>query len=230
MIRVAQAILLAAVLGLAGPAFAQSSAGSTAEQRALLAEAEATLDAINADENLGKDFKSALSRARAVYIVPELIKGGFIFGGEGGTGVLLARLPEGGWSAPAFIVMGGASIGLQIGGKVSQVAFTIMTDKGLAAILNNKVKLGADISVAVGVAGATTGAATTTAAGADIYQFAVSKGLFGGGAVEGAVLEPRDAWNAALYGGQYKTPRDIVSDRSLNPPEADRLREALAKE
>ena len=221
--------LFIGVSGIAGPAPAQAP-GSTAEQRALLAEAEAALEAINADPHIGKNFKTAIARARAVYIVPELIKGGFIFGGEGGTGVLLARLPEGGWSAPAFIVMGGASIGLQLGGQVSQVAFTIMTDKGLAAILNNKVKLGADLSVAVGVAGAGTEAATTTAAGADIFQFAVSKGLFGGGTVEGAVLEPRDAWNAALYGGQYKTPRDIVSDRSLNPPEADRLREVLAAE
>jgi lipid-binding SYLF domain-containing protein len=230
MPRLIAAFALALVVGLsslAGPVAAQTNA-NTAEQRALLAEAEAAVIKILAEEHLGANFKSALSRARAVFIVPQLIKGGFIFGGEGGTGVLLARLPEGGWSAPAFIIMGGASIGLQLGGQVSQVAFTIMTDKGLAAILNNKVKLGADLSVAVGVAGAGTEAATTTAAGADIYQFAVSKGLFGGGTVEGAVLEPRDAWNAAIYGGQYKTPRDIVTDRSLNPPEADSLREALS--
>lgn len=230
MIRLIAALALAVAVNLTGLAehAAAQTAESTAEQRALLAGAEAALAAIEADGHLGENFKSALARARAIYIVPELIKGGFIFGGEGGTGVLLARLPEGGWSAPAFIVMGGASIGLQLGGQVSQVAFTIMTDKGLAAILNNKVKLGADLSVAVGVAGASTEASTTTAAGADVYQFAVAKGLFGGGAVKGAVLEPRDAWNAAIYGGQFKTPRDIVSDRSLNPPEADRLREALA--
>jgi SH3 domain-containing YSC84-like protein 1 len=221
--------LLVGLAGLTGAATAQTPAG-TAEQRALLAEAEATLQTLTTDPNLGTNFKSALARSRAVFIVPQLIKGGFIVGGEGGTGVLLARLPEGGWSAPAFIVMGGASIGLQLGGQVSQVAFTIMTDNGLAAILNNKVKLGADLSVAVGVAGAGTGASTTTAAGADVYQFAVSKGLFGGGVVQGAVLEPRDSWNAALYNGQYKTVRDIVTDRSLNPPEGDRLREELAKQ
>lgn len=229
MIRLVSAIAFTLLVGLSGTAAAQSST-SNAEQRALLAEAEVTLNAIADDKLLGRDFKTALARARAVYIVPELIKGGFIFGGEGGTGVLLARLPEGGWSAPAFMVMGGASIGLQIGGQVSKVAFTIMTDKGLAAILNNKVKLGADLSVAVGIVGAGTEAATTTAAGADVYQFAVSKGLFGGGTVEGAVLESRDSWNAAVYGGQYKTPRDIVTDRSLNPPEAVQLRKVLAAE
>jgi SH3 domain-containing YSC84-like protein 1 len=232
MIRLLPAFALALMVGqsgLSGPATAQTATGN-ADQRALLAEAESTLATLTADPNLGPNFKSALARARAVYIVPEMIKGGFIVGGEGGTGVLLARLPEGGWSAPAFIVMGGASIGLQLGGQVSQVAFTIMTDKGLAAILNNKVKLGVDLSVAVGVAGAGTGASTTTAAGADMYQFAVSKGLFGGGVVQGAVLEPRDSWNAALYGGQFKTVRDIVTDRSLNPPEGDLLREALAAE
>ncbi len=232
MIRLLSALAIAAIAGLTalpGTAVAQSNA-NTAEQRALLAEAEVALAALRKEPNIGDNFKSALARARAIYIVPELIKGGFIFGGEGGTGVLLARRPEGGWSAPAFIVMGGATIGLQIGGQVSQVAFTIMTDDGLAAILNNKVKIGADLSVAVGIRGAGTEAATTTAVGADMYQFALSKGLFGGGTVDGAVLEPRDSWNAAIYGGQYKTARDIVTDRSLNPPEADNLRAALAAE
>lgn len=231
MIRLLSAVAVVVLLGLAGqpsPVAAQTSAAN-AEQRALFAEAEVALNALKNEPNLGTNFMSALQRARAVYIVPELIKGGFIFGGEGGTGVLLARRPEGDWSAPAFIVLGGASIGLQLGGQVSQVAFTIMTDDGLAAILNNKVKLGADLSVAVGVKGAGAEAATTTAGGADLYQFAVSKGLFGGGTVEGAWLEPRDAWNAAIYGGQYKTPRDIVTDRSLNPPEAAALRALLAE-
>jgi lipid-binding SYLF domain-containing protein len=227
VIRAFATATMAGLLGLSGAATAQSNS-ATVEQRELLAEAEAALAALKKQAQLGENFKSALARARAVYIVPELVKGGFIVGGEGGTGVLLVRRPEGDWSAPAFIVLGGASIGLQLGGQVSQVAFTVMTDKGLAAILNHKVKLGADISVAVGTIGAGAEAATTTAAGADLYQFAVSKGLFGGGTVEGAWLEPRDAWNAALYGGQYKTPRDIVTDRSLDPPEADQLRAALA--
>jgi lipid-binding SYLF domain-containing protein len=218
VIRAFATATMAGLLGLSGAATAQSNS-ATVEQRELLAEAEAALAALKKQAQLGENFKSALARARAVYIVPELVKGGFIVGGEGGTGVLLVRRPEGDWSAPAFIVLGGASIGLQLGGQVSQVAFTVM---------NHKVKLGADISVAVGTIGAGAEAATTTAAGADLYQFAVSKGLFGGGTVEGAWLEPRDAWNAALYGGQYKTPRDIVTDRSLDPPEADQLRAALA--
>ena len=95
----------------------------------------------------GKDFPDAvrmMSGARGVLIIPELVQGGFILGAAGGRGVLLARTKPGDWSYPVFYGMGSGSIGLQVGGKVSEIVFIIRTEKGLQAILDHKFKFGAE--------------------------------------------------------------------------------------
>ncbi len=203
------------------PALAQETPQQELLDRAVLALAE-----VRQDARLGAPMATALRQAKGVIIVPNLVKGGFIIGGEGGSGVLLARLADGSWSAPSFVVMGAASIGLQIGGSISEVVFTIMTDEGLNAVLVNKVKLGADAGLAVGPIGGNVEASTTTAIGADIYSYAVSQGLFGGGAFEGAVISQRHAWNKSFYGADY-LPRRILTDATITGPGADALRAAL---
>ncbi len=213
---------LVLTLALSPLAGAQESAQQELLNRAVLA-----LSAVRQDERLGAAMTTALNNAQGVIIVPNLVKGGFIIGGKGGSGVMLARLPDGGWSAPAFIAMGGASIGLQIGGSISEVVFTIMTQDGLNAVLVNKVKLGADAGLALGPFGANVAASTTTAVGADIYSYAVSQGLFGGGAFEGAVITQRHAWNKKFYGADY-LPRRILTDPTITNPGADSLRANLA--
>lgn len=206
--------------GLA-PAQAQESAQQELLDRAVLA-----LSAVRRDDRLGQAMTTALNNAKGVIIVPSLVKGGFIVGGKGGSGVMLARLTDGSWSAPAFINLGGASIGLQIGGSISEVVFTIMTEDGLDAVLVNKVKLGADAGLALGPLGANVAASTTTAAGADIYSYAVSQGLFGGGAFEGALITQRHAWNKTFYGADY-LPRRILTDPTITNPGAQSLRASL---
>ena len=114
----------------------------------------------------GKDYPDALrnmGKARGVIIVPELVQGGFIFGAAGGRGILVARTGPNHWSYPAFYGMGSGSIGLQVGGKVSEIVFIILTEKGLAAILDHKFKFGAEagvtmVAVGIGLEGASTAA------------------------------------------------------------------------
>lgn len=202
------------------------AAQDTIQQRKLLLEAEAALIDLRAAEPLAGKMDSAIDRARAVLIIPNLLKGAFIVGGEGGSGVLLARRADGTWSAPVFVTLGAASVGLQIGGQSSKVLFAVMNDKALDALLSDKVKLGVDVGIAVAHKGAGLEASTTTAVSDDIFQFAVSQGLFGGGALEGAVIEPRDSWNEAYY-GRTLGPKAIVSDLNLFAPEANPLRTAL---
>ena len=214
-------LVLGAIIGPL-PAFAQESDQQTLLDRSVLA-----LASVRADERLGQAMSTALDRAKGVIIVPNLVKGGFIIGGEGGNGVMLARLADGNWSAPAFVAMGAASIGLQIGGSISEVVFTINSEEGLNAVLVNKVKLGADAGLAVGPLGGNVEASTTTAAGADIYSYAVSQGLFGGGAFEGAVITQRHEWNKTFYGADY-LPRRIMTDPTITNPGADALRSSLA--
>ena len=103
------------VFGLTAPASAQ------AKQQQLVDDAVASVSALQADGQIGPALDELLPRAKAVVVVPQLFKGGFIIGGEAGNGVLLARLADGAWSAPAFVELAAASIGLQIGGSASQV-------------------------------------------------------------------------------------------------------------
>jgi SH3 domain-containing YSC84-like protein 1 len=172
------------------------------------------------------ELKQYIHHAKAILIVPSLIKGGFFIGGEGGSGILIARLKQGGWSYPAFYTMGAGSIGLQFGGQVGEVVFTIMTEDGLRAVLSNQVKLGADASIAVGPIGKGVEASTTTNFSSDIYQFAKTEGLFGGGALKGALVYKRDDWNRGFY-GRAVTPQRIVLDNEVSNPGAESLRQVL---
>ena len=217
---------LVAVLAVSVFAISPLAAQDTLQQRKLLLEAEAALIDLRAAEPLAGKMNSAIDRASAVLIIPNLLKGAFIVGGEGGSGVLLARRADRTWSAPVFVTLGAASVGLQIGGQSSKVLFAIMNDKALNALLSNKVKLGVDVGIAVAHKGAGLEVSTTTAARDDIFQFAVSQGLFGGGALEGAFIEPRASWNEAYY-GRTLGPKAIVSNLSLFSPEASPLRTAL---
>jgi lipid-binding SYLF domain-containing protein len=174
------------------------------------------------------ELKQYVQNAKAVLIVPSLIKGGFFIGGEGGSGVLVARLKEGGWSYPAFYTLGAGSLGIQFGGQVAEVVFTIMTENGLKAVLSNQMKLGVDASIAVGPIGKGVEASTTTNFSSDIYQFAKTEGLFGGGAFEGALIYKRDTWNSGFY-GRTVTPQQIVLKNEVSNPAAESLRQALSR-
>ena len=173
------------------------------------------------------ELKQYVHHAKAILIVPALIKGGFFVGGEGGSGILIARSKQGGWSYPAFYTLGAGSIGLQFGGQVGEVVLTIMTEDGLRAVFSNQVKLGVDASIAMGPIGKGVEASTTTNFSSDIYQFAKTEGLFGGGAVKGALVYGRDDWNRGYY-GRAVTPQQIVLNNGVSNPGAEPLRQILS--
>jgi lipid-binding SYLF domain-containing protein len=179
----------------------------------------------------GKDYPDALrnmSKARGVLIVPELVQGGFILGAAGGRGVLLGRSSPNRWSFPAFYDMGSGSIGLQAGAKVSEIVFIILTEKGLAAILDKKFKFGAEAGVTMVAVGIGLEGASTAAAGADIVAYASSNGLFAGASLEGSYIDADNDWNA-LYYGQGATGRAIVMEDKFSNPGAEPLRQFLAR-
>jgi len=169
-------------------------------------------------------FRNNVHRARGIFIVPQMLRGGFIIGGSGGSGILVARdRKTGEWSYPAFYTMGSVSLGLQIGADVSEIILMVMTQKGLDAMLSTEFKLGADVSVAAGPAGASAKAQL-----ADVLAFGRSKGLFGGVSIEGALIAPRNDWNEAYYHAPV-TPVDILIKRTVKNPQADILRSILPK-
>lgn len=159
-------------------------------------------------------------------IIPSLVKGGFILGGEGGSGVLMVRGRDGSWSNPSFVTMAAGSIGLQIGVQTAEVLFLIMTDKGLQSVMQDEFKLGADASVAVGPIGAGVEAGTTANFRADILSFSRTQGLFGGVSFEGSLIKPRLSWNERYYGRPVSV-REVVIDRRVSAPGAEALRRAV---
>ncbi len=199
------------------------------EQQELIDKAVISIDKITAREDI-KDFvKRYIRQSKGVLVIPALLKAGFFVGGEGGSGVLLAKGKGGQWSYPAFYTMGAASIGLQFGGQVSETMLIIMTAKGLNSIIDNKVTLGGELNAAVGPYGVGVEGATSTALGADIITYSIGKGAFIGTALEGAVIEKRDKLNRKYYNDPSATPEGIVLEGRFRNPKADRLRNALSK-
>ena len=149
------------------------------DARHLTEEAQFTLETFDRASEM-EAFRNLIRDARGVFIAPQILKGAFVVGASGGSGVFVSRdRLKGEWAGPAFYTIGSASIGFQIGGNASEVVLLAMTDRGVNALLESSVKLGADVAVAVGPVGI--GAAASTAnLSADIVSFSRSKGLFGG--------------------------------------------------
>jgi lipid-binding SYLF domain-containing protein len=201
------------------------SAARAADEAAVLANANATVLNLTRDP-VFSNARATLRNARAVLIVPNLVKGGFIFGAEGGEGVLLARTRRG-WSQPAFYTLASASFGLQIGLQQAQLIMFIMSDRALRGIEQGKVKLGAGAGLTVVTLGASAEAATPVNLAGDIVVWAVSKGVYGGLTFNGSVVAPQRDGNAAFY-GRPVTVNDILAGRVSNPSTAP-LRANLAR-
>ncbi len=198
------------------------------EQQELIDKAVISVEKIAARTDINRFVKKYMREAKGVLVIPSLLKAGFFVGGEGGSGVLLAKGKGGQWSYPAFYTMGAASIGIQFGGQVSETMLIIMTSKGLNSIIENKVTLGGALNVAVGPYGVGIQGATSTALGADVITYSIGKGAFLGGGFEGSVIEKRDSLNRDYYGDPTATPEGIVLEGRHRNPKADRLRDTLA--
>lgn len=217
-------LALAAAAFAARPALAQSG-----EQQRLVDRARIVAEEFLDNPEYEK-MRVYVQNAYGVLIVPDLLKGGFIVGGQYGNGVLLARDPQTGlWSEPAFVDIYGGSLGLQVGGQTMDAVFTLMNPGAVDKLLSSRLKLGADASGALGPVGAGVGAGTTVRFGEDVYVFSRNKGLFGGLALDGTVIVPKAEWNQAYY-GQPLTPAQIVKDKAVaNQPGTAELRNVLAR-
>ena len=169
-------------------------------------------------------FRNNVRYAKGLLIMTNFVKGGFIFGGSIGKGVLLAQDKDGRWSHPAFYDVLSGSVGLQAGVKSGEVILMIMTDTGLRRFLGDKFQLGADASIGVGPDGVGAKAEIF-----DIFSFARVKGLFAGLSVEGGgVVVNRDE-NRTYYGTADVTPLDILLRRNVSNKQADPLIQTLTK-
>jgi len=185
LIKLASAAALASVC-LALPAQAD-------DENDLLRDANRTVNHLRSDPAFGT-ARTMLQGAEAVYIVPKLVKGGFIFGAEGGEGVLLHRTGHG-WSTPRFYDMGSASFGLQIGLEKAELVFIINSKRALRGIEKGEVKLGAGAGITV-VTLSSGAEGATTAHGGDMVVWTSGTGAYGGLTFNGSVIKQDKDANA----------------------------------
>src|SRR6266436_4076013 len=163
------------------------------------------------DEIMGTREKSIpqdlIARAEAVAVFPGVLKGGFIVGGRGGSGVISRRVP-GGWGAPAFFDLAGGSIGLQIGVASTDYILLFMNENAVGSLLGDKFEIGGEGSAAAGPVGRSASASTDARLNAQILSYSRSKGAFAGLELKGVVIKPDNEDNLQVYG---MTARDILT-------------------
>lgn len=170
-----------------------------------------------------------LRRAKGVVICPNMLRGAFVVGAGAGSCVVSYRDPKTKeWSAPAFYTLAQASIGLQLGLESVDLLLVIGTDRGMRSLLNNRVKLGADVSVATGPVGRGASAGTDIAMRADIYSYSRTRGAFAGVSLQGAVLSANNEGIRAYY-GEPLHPKDILFGRVKKSESASKLSKILTE-
>ncbi len=171
-------------------------------------------------------FTSHLKNSKGVFIVPQLLKAGFIFGGSGGRGVVLIRdAKTGQWSQPAFYSIGSVSFGLQIGAESSEVIMQIRTQRGVESLYGTDFKLGGDTSIALGPVG---GGAAGKGVTGDLLSFSRAQGAYAGLSLDGSMVKINDDFNKAYYGKSVR-PVDILVKKDVSNSGSANLRKALAK-
>jgi len=159
-----------------------------------------------------------LEKAECVIVIPSMTKVAVGLGGSYGRGAMICRSGKtfnGPWGAPAMYALDGGSFGLQLGGESTDVVFLVMNNRGVDALLNSKVKLGANASAAAGPKGRSVEASTDASLRAEILSYSRSRGLFAGVSLNGSVVnEDKDA-NRDFYGRPIRN--EQILDESPRP-------------
>lgn len=217
-IGMAAAVNMVNILGVT-----MAFSAETVAQQQLVDKAQLTLEAFASDPQLKDQLKGLSKEARALFIVPQFMRGAFIFGGAGGSGVLIARDEKTGrWGDPVFYNIGSASFGAQIGADVSEMVLVVRTPKGLEEFFTNDFKLGANAGMATGPVGA---GMSVQGIAADIVSYARQKGAFAGMALDGAFVSVSNDSNQAYYGKPVR-PTDIIVKKEIGNPKSLQLRAA----
>jgi len=171
---------------------------------------------------------SILRDAHGIAILPGVIKVGFTLGGRFGRGVLMVRQEDGSWSNPAFVSLGGGSLGFQIGAQSTDIVLVFRDRRSIDNIYNGKLTLGGDASAAAGPVGRQATAATDERLGAEIFSYSRNRGLFAGVALDGAWIGMDKEANETFYGNGMTPEEILAADNMPSPLAAGQLVEMLA--
>jgi SH3 domain-containing YSC84-like protein 1 len=212
-----QVLVLTAVLGVASMGWAADKGDIKANATDRLDNAANVLKEVMGTPDKGIPSE-VMDHAKCVAVVPHMVKGGFVFGAEGGRGVATCRSANG-WSAPAFFSIEGGSWGLQIGVEGIDLVMVFQNDKGMEHLLESKFKVGGDASAAAGPVGRHASADTDWKMNAEILTYSRAKGAFAGLTLNGAAVhEDKDAM-AAVYGPDV-TERQVLMGKVPPPASA----------
>jgi len=193
-------MLSVALLGFSTLGWADSPSEAAADR---LEHAGAVLHEVMAAPDKGIP-EEVLDHAKCIAVVPHMVKGGFVFGAEGGKGVATCRT-EAGWSAPAFFTIGGGSWGLQIGVEGIDLVMIIQSDRGMEHLLSSKFQIGGDASAAAGPVGRHASADTDWKLNTEILTYSRAKGIFAGLTLNGQVISKDEDAMTATYGADVST-------------------------
>lgn len=215
-------IVSALVLGVALPAVASDRDGG-------IGRIQAATQVFH--EIMGTPDKSIpqglLESAKCIAIIPGEKKVAFGVGGNYGKGLATCRTAHG-WSAPLFLAVGGGSVGFQIGGSSTDIVMLFMNDQALQSLMSDKFRIGADAAAAAGPVGRQAAAGTDVKLNAQILTYARSKGAFVGVSLDGAVVQPDESGNRAIYGADVNR-QDILNGKVAAPEAAQALLKEIGK-
>jgi len=224
----------ASVLFKEGSSRVQSSSQSFAQGFSLPGEAEKAakiLETFLADPDrpesaLNSIPKAVLQRARGLAVF-QVLKAGFVFSGKAGSGLVIARLPDGSWSAPSCIATGGVGWGLQIGADITDFVIVLNSEDAVRAFsLGGNLTIGGNVSATAGPIGTGGSVQASLAHPAPMFSYSKSKGLFAGLSLEGTALIERKDANKDFYGSAIPA-RDILGGRVPPPEVASKLYEII---
>src|SRR5262250_100313 len=167
-----------------------------------------------------------LDKAECVIVYPSVLKAAFIVGGSYGRGAMTCRTGEhftGPWGAPTMMALEGGSVGFQIGGQATDFVLLVMNPRGAKAILNSKVKLGADASAAAGPKGRNAEAATDVTLRSEVLSYSRARGLFAGISLEGSTVRPDNGANEKLYNKKLEAGDIIFKGAVAVPASAQKM-------
>lgn len=209
--------------GFSAPASQESFSGSDPKLDQRIWKAKEILRQImeSPDQSIPEEL---LSKCKAIAIYPSVLKGAFIFGGKWGKGVVLKRDEQTGqWGPLAFSTIGGANVGLQIGGQSQDLILVILNERGLEGIMSNHFTLGADASVAAGPVGRYSSANTDLHLKASIVSYSRTWGVFAGAALDGAILTADNNSNSVYYGRPITSKEILFSNTVTVQPSSKEL-------
>lgn len=168
-----------------------------------------------------------LQQAKGLVIVNEF-QAGIVLGGKGGNGIVVVRRPDGGWSVPAFLDAGEASLGLQLGAKTVYTVYVLVDDAGARLLSRPKFNFGVD---AVAVAGPRTGELTdsTPLIRASVLVYRRNSGLYAGTKLKTGWLAADNTANQYFYNTERTMPEILFSNWIATPEEAKPLLGFLAE-